>query len=74
MIVLGRVVRLLDEKATAEEAAGFKAWLLAIAVTVAQAGKEDQGFLGRGGVVVNDAERSALGSIATTLGLEPPSV
>ena len=74
MIVLGRAVRLLDEKATPEEAAGSKKWLLDIAVTVAQAGKEDQGFLGRGGVQVNDAERSALGSIATTLGLEPPSV
>ncbi len=55
IIVLRRVAALLDAKATAEEAAGYKGWLLDIARTVAQAGKEDQGFLGRGGVMVNDA-------------------
>jgi hypothetical protein len=42
-------------------------------VAVARAGKEDQGFLGRGGVLVNDAERAALASIAQTLGLELPA-
>ena len=70
IIVLGRAATLVDAKATPEEAAGYKRWLLRIAQTVAEAGKEDQGFLGRGGVKVNDQERSALGSIAATLGLE----
>lgn len=74
MIVLGRVVDLVDSKATPEEAAGYKGWLLRIAQAVAEAGKEDQGFLGRGGVLVNDAERSAIESIATTLGLESPAL
>jgi hypothetical protein len=74
MVILGRAARLLDEKATADEAAGYKSWLLDIAIVVAKAGKEDQGFLGRGGVLVNDAERSALRAIATTLGLETPAL
>ena len=56
---------------TPDEAAGYKGWLLEIAGAVARAGKEDQGFLGHGGVMVNDAERQALAAIARTLGLEP---
>lgn len=71
-IVLGRVAQLVDTKSTPEEAAGYKGWLLQIAQAVAGAGKEDQGFLGRGGVLVNDAERSALASIAQILGVEAP--
>jgi len=73
MIVLRRVAELLDAKSSADEAAGYKGWLLAIARATAQAGKEDQGFLGRGGVVVNDAERAALKAIADTLGIEQPA-
>ena len=64
------VVALLDAKATPVEAAGFKRWLLQIATAVAEAGKEDQGFLGMGGVQVNDAERAALDDIAGVLGIE----
>ena len=73
MIVLGRVTKLLEAKSTPTEAAGYKRWLMEVAQAVAQAGKEDQGFLGRGGVMVNDAERSALESIARTLGVEAPA-
>jgi hypothetical protein len=73
MTVLGRVATLLDAKATPEEAAGYKGWLMDIARAVARAGKEDQGFLGHGGVMVNDAERQALAAIAGTLGLESPA-
>jgi hypothetical protein len=73
MIILHRLAELLDAKSTAEEAAGYKGWLLAIARATAQAGKEDQGFLGRGGVLVNDAERAAIADIATTLGVEQPA-
>jgi hypothetical protein len=70
MIVLRRARDVLDTKVTPEEAAGFKHWLMDIAEVVARAGKEDQGFLGRGGVMVNDAERSALRGVAAALGLE----
>ncbi len=73
MVVLGRVATVLDAKATPEEATGYKGWLMDIAGAVAQAGKEDQGFLGHGGVMVNDAEREALAAIARTLGLEAPA-
>jgi hypothetical protein len=69
--VLRRVTALLDEKATPDEAAGYKRWLMDIARTVAEAGKEDQGFLGRGGVLINDAERAALQGVAEALGLDP---
>jgi hypothetical protein len=74
MTVLGRAASLVDAKATPGEASGYRGWLLRIAQAVAEAGKEDQGFLGRGGVLVNDAERSALQSIATALGLEAPAI
>ena len=64
----------VDAGATPDEAAAYKAWLLGIAVAVAQAGVEDQGFLGRGGVLVNDAERTALRELAAMLGLEAPAI
>jgi hypothetical protein len=67
--ILRSVVQLLDARATPDEAAGYRRWLMQIATTVAQAGKEDQGFLGWGGVQVNDAERAALQEIATLLGV-----
>ena len=59
--IVRSVVGVVDAGATPDEAAAYRAWLLDIAVAVARAGKEDQGFLGRGGVLVNDAERAALG-------------
>lgn len=61
---------LLEERTTAEEADGYMRWLMGIAQAAAVAGKEDQGFLGMGGVDVNDAERAALAEIATILGVE----
>ena len=60
---------LLDARATPEEATGYRMWLLDIASATAAAGKEDQGFLGRGGVEINDAERAALREIAGVLGV-----
>lgn len=66
---LGELVALLDARSTSAEAGGYKRWLLGLADTVAKAGKEDQGFLGRGGVMVNDAERAALGQLAEVLGV-----
>lgn len=73
MDTLRSVGELLDARATAEEAAGYRDWLMRIARTVAAAGKEDQGFLGRGGVQVNEAERAALAEIAGVLGVDPGS-
>ncbi len=71
---LRAAVAAVDAGATPDEAMAYRAWLLGIATTVAQAGMEDQGFLGRGGVLVNDAERAALGELADMLGLAPPVI
>jgi hypothetical protein len=70
MDTLRAVVKLLDQKATADEAAGYKGWLMQIANTTAKAGKEDQGFLGRGGVQVDNRERAQLQSISEALGVK----
>jgi len=67
---LRAVVVLLEAKAAPDEARGYKEWLMRVAAVTAQAGKEDQGFLGMGGVAVNDAERAALAEIAEVLGVE----
>ena len=72
--MLRSVVTVIDAGATADEASAYRAWLLGIATAVAEAGKEDQGFLGRGGVLVNDAERAALKELAVILGLEVPAI
>jgi hypothetical protein len=74
MAALRAVVALLDAKAEPDEAAGFRGWLLRIAVITAEAGKEDQGFLGTGGVKVNEAERARLAQIAGILRLKPPDL
>ena len=70
---LRAVTALLDTRVEAEEAAAYKGWLMAISSAVAGAGKEDQGFLGRGGVAVNDRERAALAEIAAILGVPAPA-
>lgn len=72
--IVRSAVAAVDSGATLDEASAYRAWLLGIATAVAQAGKEDQGFLGRGGVMVNDAERAALVELAAMLGLEAPAV
>jgi hypothetical protein len=64
---LGQTVALVDAKA-ADDAAGFKAWLLSISERVANAASEG-GFLGFGGVQVSDAERSTLDEISKALKL-----
>jgi hypothetical protein len=71
---LRAVAALLDSRVDPEEAAAYKGWLMSIATAVAAAGKEDQGFLGRGGVAVNDRERAELAEIAGLLGIQAPSV
>ena len=68
---LRAVASLLASRSTPEEAAGYKTWLMRIAAATAEAGKEDQGFLGRGGVQVNKVEQAALREIAAVLELDP---
>lgn len=67
---LRAVAALVDAKASPEEAAGYKDWLLRIARATAEAGTEDQGFLGRGGVQINAAEQTALREIEMALGVD----
>ena len=73
MGIVRSAAAVVDARATPDEASAYKAWLLGIATAVAEAGKEDQGFLGRGGVMVNDAERAALTELAGVLGLGAPA-
>ncbi len=62
---LSAVTRLVAEKAP-EAAPGFRAWLSAIATSVAEAGTEG-GFLGFGGEKVSAAEKATLDRLATAL-------
>jgi hypothetical protein len=73
MQTLSSAAALLDAKATPEEAAGFKQWLLNIAAKTTEAGKEGGNFFGWGAVAVNDAEKAALQKIAQTLGVPTAS-
>jgi hypothetical protein len=74
MVTVRGALAAVDRGATPDEASAYRSWLLGIATAVAEAGKEDQGFLGRGGVRVNDAELVALAELADTLGLEAPAI
>src|SRR5690349_6217324 len=51
---LTAVASLLDARASVDEAAGYKDWLIGVAHASAEASLEDKGFLGFGGVPVND--------------------
>ncbi len=63
------VARILDEKATPEEAQEYKAWAMEIAEKVAKAAKEG-GFLGIGGTRISDGEKQAFAQIADALGVQ----
>jgi hypothetical protein len=67
---LGRVADLLDRKSDPVEAAGYKQWVLNAAVKASEAAKEGANWLGRGGVVVNEAEKAALDAISAALRVE----
>jgi len=56
-------VALLEQKATAEEVAGYKRFVLAVADKVANAHRE-------GGAGVSDAEQAAIDEIAAALGAQ----
>jgi len=63
------VARILEEKASPEEAREYKEWAMEIAEKVAYAAKEG-GFLGIGGTRVSEGEKEAFAQIATALGVE----
>jgi len=63
-----RVAALVDQKATREEAEGFKRWLLLLGRCAAEAAKEG-GFLGIGGTRVSEQEIAALNEAAAALGV-----
>ena len=66
---LRAVAALLATLEDQEEAAGFRQWLMNIAVHTALAGKEGGNWRGKGAVQVNDAERAAVKQIADILGV-----
>jgi hypothetical protein len=59
-------VALLQGKATEEEVAEYKKFILGLAEKVAEARKE--GFMGLSGERVSDAERAAIGEVEAALG------
>jgi hypothetical protein len=65
---IGVVNDILDAKATPEEAAAFRKWLLDVAQATADAAKEG-GFLGIGAVRVSEGEQSMLDRLRSTLGV-----
>jgi hypothetical protein len=66
--ILKRTSALLAEKATPEETAETKHWLAQVAQATAEAAKEG-GFLGFGGTLVSDQEKTALATVNSVLGL-----
>ena len=59
-------LRILDEKASAEEAEAYGRFVTAVAQAAANAHREG-GFLGVGGKDVSEEEQRALDDLATTL-------
>jgi hypothetical protein len=64
---LGAVSEIVNSKATAEEAAAFKQWLLTTAQAAADAAKEG-GFMGFGAVQVSEGEQKMLDQLRAAIG------
>ena len=64
---LSAVTAIVSSKATAEESAAFKQWLLATAQAAADAAKEG-GFLGFGAVQVSEGEQNMLDQLRAAIG------
>ena len=64
---LGAVSEIVSSKATAEEAAAFKQWLLTTAQAAADAAKEG-GFMGFGAVQVSEGAQKMLDQVRATIG------
>ena len=67
------IANLLKEKASAGEAAEYKAWAMSVAENVAKAAKEG-GFLGFGGEQVSAGEKTLFAELASTLGTDSSSI
>ena len=59
--------RIVTEKATAEEATGYRAWVVQSAKNAAEAAKEG-GFFGIGAVTVSEGEQTFLSKVEEMLG------
>ncbi|MEZ4519871.1 MAG: hypothetical protein R3C44_24585 [Chloroflexota bacterium] len=55
-------------KGSADEAAGYKQWIMSVANATAEAAKEG-GFMGIGGTRVSDQEKAALAELGATMGV-----
>ena len=66
---LGRVNEILDAKATPEEAAAFRQWILQAAQASADAAKEG-GFMGIGATRVSEGEKAMIAKLGEVLGVE----
>ena len=64
---LREVNRIVTQKATAEEATGYRAWVLQSAKNAAEAAKEG-GFFGIGAVTVSEGEETFLSKVEEMLG------
>ena len=64
---LSAVTAIVSSKATAEESAAFKQWLLSTAQAAADAAKEG-GFLGFGAVQVSEGEQNMLDQLRAAIG------
>jgi hypothetical protein len=69
---LGEAMRIIEAKATPDEADAYKKFVMTVAQAVAGAHKEG-GFLGIGGKQISDAENQALDEISAALGSAPAS-
>lgn len=67
---LREAVRIVGEKATADELEAYRQFVLTVASSVANAHREG-GFLGVGGKQVSDSEQAALDELEAILGESP---
>ena len=66
---LAKIPAVLEGKVPADQAEGYKSWLVAIAGKVANAATEG-GFFGFGGEKVSAAESAAINELASSLGVK----
>ena len=69
MAQLAKIPTVLEGKVPADQAEGYKSWLVAIAGKVANAATEG-GFFGFGGEKVSAAETAAINDLASSLGVK----
>lgn len=69
MAQLAKIPSVLEGKVPADQAEGYKSWLVAIAGKVANAATEG-GFFGFGGEKVSAAETAAINDLASSLGVK----